>query len=222
MRSNGPIFPYQNLFITARPGMGATTVALNIMKKYMDLGKKCLVLSDAGRLSEHYIERMKALCEGRKPFFPVLQVEKHGSLAVMDCNHLILDSIVNTVDELDKLEGFRADVVVIDEPVRFALTDKELISLSEHFREEGIIFIFVTHIKRKLSLFLREPKSTPSASLYRRAMRHFDAVAVVFRNGFSYEVDEVTEELRIYEQSRRKYRAVPVEFDFERQTVRIK
>lgn len=44
MKSTDPLFPYQNLFITARPGMGATTLAVNIINKHLDEGKKCLVL----------------------------------------------------------------------------------------------------------------------------------------------------------------------------------
>ena len=41
MTNKNPIYPFKNLFITARPGMGATTLALNIVSKFLDVGKKC-------------------------------------------------------------------------------------------------------------------------------------------------------------------------------------
>lgn len=39
MKSKDPLYPYQNLFITARPGMGASTLVANIVNKYLDNGK---------------------------------------------------------------------------------------------------------------------------------------------------------------------------------------
>ena len=34
MKSTDPLFPYQNFFITARPGMGATKKSEDTSKKY--------------------------------------------------------------------------------------------------------------------------------------------------------------------------------------------
>ena len=59
MKSTDPLFPYQNLFITARPGMGATTLAVNIINKHLDEGKKCLVFAGTHDYSPKYIEQSK-------------------------------------------------------------------------------------------------------------------------------------------------------------------
>ena len=34
MNTYDPIFPYKNLFITARPGMGTATLVANIVNEY--------------------------------------------------------------------------------------------------------------------------------------------------------------------------------------------
>lgn len=49
MKSKDPLYPYQNLFITARPGMGASTLVANIVNKYLDEGKKCLIFDSETR-----------------------------------------------------------------------------------------------------------------------------------------------------------------------------
>lgn len=61
MKSTDPLFPYQNLFITARPGMGATTLAVNIINKHLDEGKKCLVFAGTHDYSPKYIERVNTM-----------------------------------------------------------------------------------------------------------------------------------------------------------------
>ena len=57
MKSKDPLYPYQNLFITARPGMGATTLVTNIINKYLDNEKKCLIFEDTEGFHLTHIER---------------------------------------------------------------------------------------------------------------------------------------------------------------------
>lgn len=63
MKSTDPIFPYQNLFITSRPGMGSTTLALNIINKYLDEGKKCMVFENIDCFCTGFIERIRVVRE---------------------------------------------------------------------------------------------------------------------------------------------------------------
>ena len=65
MKNNDPIYPYKNLFITARPGVGATTLAVNIVNKYLDQGKKCLVFENPNCFFIDYIDRIKAIKENK-------------------------------------------------------------------------------------------------------------------------------------------------------------
>ena len=81
---NRSTFPYQNLFITARPGMGATTLAVNIINKHLDEGKKCLVFAGTHDYSPKYIERVKIIREnGDMNDLLRPSIEKYGNLSVV-------------------------------------------------------------------------------------------------------------------------------------------
>ena len=216
MKSTDPLFPYQNIFITARPGMGATTLALNIVNKYLDEGKKCLVSENTNCFYTNYIERAKVMREGIAKEITHPCFLEYGNLKVTYHYIFEIDCVLTAI------ESCNADVIVYEEPYYFRDQSKELIKLCEELKRRGKIFIFVTHLKKKNGLFSCGEKITPSASRHRRAISCFDATAIVYRNGYYNEVEEVTEEIRIYERGKKKYTAVPVEFDFQHQRVKRK
>jgi len=223
MKFNDPLFPYQNLFITARPGMGATTLALNIVNKYSDEGKKCLIFDSKTRAFLSYIERARIIKEKTNidSVRNFSMFEEYGNLTVTF--HPIIDkeSLLLVIEEKDY------DVIVYEESPYLFFKDrtKELIELAKELRRRGKIFIFVTHLKRRNNPFSHIEKNIPSVSHYRKALPYFDATAIVYRNCY-YEdfkkADEDIEEIRIYERGKKKYRAVPVEFDFQHQRVKRK
>ena len=137
--------------------------------------------------------------------------------------HPIIDkeSLLLVIEEKDY------DVIVYEEAPYLFFKDrtKELIELAKELRLRGKIFIFVTHLKRRNNPFTHREKNAPSISRHSRAIPHFDATAIVYRNCY-YEdfkkADEDIEEIRIYERGKKKYRAVPVEFDFQHQRVKRK
>lgn len=223
MKSKDPLYPYQNLFITARPGMGASTLVANIVNKYLDEGKKCLIFDSETRAFLSYIERAKIIKEKTNidsiRSFSIF--EEYGNLTVTF--HPIIDkeSLLLVIEEKDY------DVIVYEEAPYLFFKDrtKELIELAKELRRRGKIFIFVTHLKRRNNPFTHREKNAPSISRHSRAILHFDATAIVYRNCY-YEdfkkADEDIEEIRIYERGKKKYRAVPVEFDFQHQRVKRK
>ena len=223
MKSKDPLYPYQNLFITARPGMGASTLVANIVNKYLDEGKKCLIFDSETRAFLSYIERAKIIKEKTNidsiSSFSIF--EEYGNLTVTF--HPIVDkeSLLLVIEEKDY------DVIVYEEAPYLFFKDrtKELIELTKELRRRGKIFIFVTHLKRRNNPFTHREKNAPSISRHSRAIPHFDATAIVYRNCY-YEdfkkANEDIEEIRIYEQDKKKYRAVPVEFDFQHQRVKRK
>lgn len=220
MKSKDPLYPYQNLFITARPGMGASTLVANIVNKYLNNGKKCLVFESETRVFLSYVDRAKIIRENTNidsvRVFPLF--EEYGNLTVT-CNPFIFADVLLSV-----IEEKNYDVIVYEEyPYIFLKNQtKELINLVKELRRKGKIFIFVTHLKRKVNPFTHAEKNIPSASRYRRAISCFDATAIVYRNGYYNEVEKVIEEIRIYERGKKKYCAVPVEFDFQHQRVKRK
>ena len=223
MKSKDPLYPYQNLFITARPGMGASTLVANIVNKYLDEGKKCLIFDSKTRAFLSYIERAKIIKEKTNidsiRSFSIF--EEYGNLTVTF--HPIIDKerLLLVIEEKDY------DVIVYEEAPYLFFKDrtKELIELAKELRRRGKIFIFVTHLKRRNNPFTHREKNAPSISRHSRAIPHFDATAIVYRNCY-YEdfkkANEDIEEIRIYEQDKKKYRAVPVEFDFQHQIVKRK
>ena len=216
MKSTDPLFPYQNFFITARPGMGATTLALNIVNKYLDEGKKCLVFEDTEYYRLKYIDRIRVIKEniGIDSIYPCYQ--EYGNLTATHNYTVFIECLLGAIDEHD------TDVIVYEEPANYPNRSKELIEVAKELRRRGKIFIFVTHLKRRNNPFTHREKNAPSVSRHRKAIPYFDATAIVYRNGYYDEVEEVIEEIRIYERGRKKYRSVPVEFDFRHQRVKLK
>lgn len=217
MKSKDPLYPYQNLFITARPGMGASTLVANIVNKYLDEGKKCLIFDSETRAFLSYIERAKIIKEKTNidsiRSFSIF--EEYGNLTVTF--HPIIDKerLLLVIEEKDY------DVIVYEEAPYLFFKDrtKELIELAKELRRRGKIFIFVTHLKRRNNPFTHKEKNAPSISRHSRAIPHFDATVIVYRDSYYTASEGGTEELRIYERGEKKYRAVPVEFDFQHQRV---
>lgn len=220
MKSTDPLFPYQNLFITARPGMGVSTIVANIVNKYLDEGKKCLVFDAKARPFLNYADRAKVIRENTNiesiRSFPLF--EEYGDLTVAYNRFIFSDVLLSVVEEK------AADIVIYEEnsDMLFKNQTKELVELAKILRRKGKIFIFVTHLKRNRNPFTHTDKNIPSASRFRKAMPFFDATAIVYRNGYYDEVEEVIEEIRLYERGKKKYRAVPVEFDFQHQRIKRK
>ena len=223
MMSTDPLFPYQNLFITARPGMGASTLVANIVNNYLENGKKCLIFDSETRAFLSYIERAKIIKENTNidSVRSFSMFEEYGDLTVTF--HPIIDkeSLLFVIEKKDY------DIIVYEESPYLFFKDrtKELIELAKELRRRGKIFIFVTHLKRRNNPFSHIEKNIPSVSHYRKALSYFDATAIVYRNCY-YEdfnkADEDIEEIRIYERGKKKYRAVPVEFDFHHQRIKRK
>ena len=220
MNSTDPIYPYQNLFITARPGMGATTLVTNILNKYLKNGKKCLVFDSKTRSFLSYIERERVIRENtnvddiRK--FTIF--EEYDNLTVTYNPFIFSDILLSVVEEKDP------DIIVYEENANVIHENqtKELIEFAKELRRRGKIFIFVTHLKMRNNPLTHTEKNSLSVSRHRKATPYFDAAAIVYRNGYYGEVEEVIEEIRIYEPGKKKYRAVPVEFDFRHQRVKRK
>ena len=209
MKSKEPLFPYQNLFITARPGMGATTLATNIIRKYLDEGKKCLAFENQDSFYTNYIERIKAIRENIniniRPYF-----KKYGNLTI---TYHYLFSPDRVLSDIAK---HGADVIVYEDPYYLKDQSKKLIKLAKELRRMGKIFIFVTHIKRRYYPFTHTQKTTLSISRYRKAIPYFDVSAIFW--GVCYDEPK---EIRIYEQGKKKYRTVTVEFDFQHQRIKL-
>lgn len=214
MKNNDPIYPYKNLFITARPGVGATTLAVNIVNKYLDQGKKCLVFENPNCFFIDYIDRIKAIKENKciKTDFPY--IKKYGNLVVTHHYYFELEFVLNAINE------YNADVIVYESTNTFKEDTKELIKLSKELKNKEKIFIFITHIKRKITQFHHKEPSKPKYSRFRKAIPHFDATAIIFRD--MNEDNEYVEEIRLYEKGEKKHRAIPVRFDFPKHKLMLK
>ena len=220
-----PIFPYKNLFITARPGMGASTLVANIVNKYLDQGKKCLVFDSETRAFSSHIDRSKVIREKTtidkiRAFY---LLEEYGNLTVTYCPIIHKETLLDVIEKKDY------DVIIYEDPVcgfsEFKYQTKELAELTKELREREKIFIFVTHLKRSRIPFMRIERNTLSNSRHRKAIPCFDASAIVYRNGYYEdmgEIDKDIEEIRLYERDRKKYRTVSVDFDFPHQSVKLK
>lgn len=213
MKSKDPLYPYQNLFITARPGMGATTLVTNIINKYLDNGKKCLIFEDTEGFHLTHIERIRMIKENLDIDSIRPWVVKNGNLVVVYNYFFEFEALLALINEYD------ADVIVY-EASRHLLDQKyELIMLAKKLKSIGKTFIFATHIRRKINKFTRFEKNTPSVSHHHKAIPYFDATAIIYRDAYYNEGHGELEEIRIYERGKKKYRAVPVEFDFQQQRV---
>ena len=219
MKSTDPLFPYQNLFITARPGMGATTLAVNIINKHLDEGKKCLVFAGTHDYSPKYIERVKIIREnGDMNDLLRPSIEKYGNLSVVGNPNIYAELVLRIAEETNP------DLIVLEDPHAIKMIDRELIDLAHYFKKAGKAFVFVTHIKRQINPLTHAEKSTPSASYHRKVIRYFDAVAIVYREEYYNEgvIDKENQEIRLYERSSKKYKAVAVNFDFHKQCITLK
>lgn len=216
MSTENPIFPYQNLFITARPGAGASTLAASIVKRYLDEGKKCLVFEAATCCGLTYTERLKIINEN-------LDIHKIRPRVIENGNLVVVYDFCFEYEMLLKLcDKYNADVVVYEAPRDLREVEQEVILLAEKLKNAGKAFIFITHLRRVAHPFTRAQGHTPSASQHSGAIPCFDAAAVIYREAYYNEGRGEIEEIRIYERGRRKYHAVPVEFDFQHQRVKRK
>ena len=218
MKLTDPLFPYKNLFITARPGMGASTLVANIVNKYLDEGKKCLIFDSGTRAFLSYIERARIIKEKTNidSVRNFSMFEEYGNLTATHNYIVWIECLLGAIDEHD------ADVIVYEEPANYPNRSKELIEVAKELRRRGKIFIFVTHLKRRNNPFTHREKNAPSVSRHSRAIPHFDATAIVYRDSYYTASEGGIEELRIYERGKKKYRAVPVEFDFQQQRIKRK
>jgi hypothetical protein len=196
--------------------MGATTLVTNIINKYLDNGIKCLVFEATDGFYLTHIERLRIIKENLdidsiRPWFV-----KDGNLVVVYNYFFEFEALWALINEYD------ANLIVY-EASRHLLDQKyELIRLAEKLKSTGKTFIFVTHMRRKINKFSRLEKNTPSVSRHHKAIPYFDATAIVYRDAYYNEGHGGIEEIRIYERGKKKYRAVPVEFDFQHQRVKLK
>ena len=213
MKNTDPLYPYKNLFITARPGAGATTLATNIISKYLDNGKRCLVFENPNCFFIDYIDRIKAIKENKciKTDFPY--IKKYGNLVVTHHYYFELEFV------LTALEEFNADIIVFEESRTMKEDVKSLIQLARELKKRGKLFIFVTHISKNISRLWHKDPNKPLYSRYRKAIPYFDATAIIDRDIFN---DNDTEKIRLFEKRERKYRSIPIHFDFPKQKVTYK
>ena len=216
MNTYDPIFPYKNLFITARPGMGTATLVANIVNEYLGEGKKCLVFesTDCSRLT--YIDRLKIIKKGLDIDSVLPWVVENDNLVVVYNYFFEFEAILALIDK------YNADVIVYEASKHLLDQKEELIKLVKKLKSSDKVFIFTTHIKRRKNHFTHIEKNTPSVSRHSKAMPYFDATAIVFRDAYYNEGHGELEEIRIYEKDNKKYRTVPVEFDFQHQKIKRK
>ena len=183
--------------------------------KYLINDKKCLVFEGNTRAFFSQIDRAKIINENGDldSFRCFSRVERYGNLTVTHHPFLDADSLLYTIDKLG------ADIVIYEEVSTPKEQVKELIKLNKELRKRNKTLIFVTHLKRKLLPFARSERHIPSASRYRRAIPYFDAVAIIYRNEYYDESKTVVEEIRVYERGKKKYRSIPVKFDFMHQKI---
>ena len=214
MKNKDPLYPYKSLFVTGLPGVGLTTLAVNIVNKYLDHDKKCLVLENQNFSFIDYIDRIKVIRENKFIDNDISCFKKYGNLTVAQNYFFELDCVLFAVEELN------ADVIVYESTNFINEDTKALIKLSEELKNQGKIFIFITHIKRRITQFHHKAPSKPKYSRYKKAIPHFDATAIVFRD--INDDNEYIEEIRIYEKDKKKYHATPVCFDFPNHKLTLK
>ena len=214
--STDPIFPYQNLFITARPGMGAATLVANILNEYLNEGKKCLVFESTDCSHLTYIDRLKIIKEGLDIDSVLPWVVENDNLVVVYNYFFEFEAILALIDK------YNADVIVYEASKNLLDQKEELIKLVEKLKSVGKVFIFTTQIKRRKNPFTHIEKNAPSVSRHSKTIPYFDATAIIFRDAYYKEGHGELEEIRVYESGNKRYRAVPVEFDFQHQDIKRK
>lgn len=121
---------------------------------------------------------------------------------------------------LNAINEYNADVIVYESTNTFKEDTKELIKLSKELKKKGKIFIFITHIKRKITQLHHNEPSKPKYSRYKKAIPHFDATLIVFRD--LNDNNQYVEKIRLYERGNKKYQAIPVCFDFPNHKLTLK
>jgi methionine synthase II (cobalamin-independent) len=119
---------------------------------------------------------------------------------------------------LTAVEEFNVDIIVFEES-RTMKDIKSLVRLIRELKKRGKVFIFVTHISKKISRFWHKDPNIPLYSRYRKAIPYFDATAIIDRDIFN---DNDTEKIRLFEKRKRKYQSIPIHFDFLKQKVTYK
>jgi len=213
MNSNDPIFPYQNLFITARPGMGASTLVAEIVSKYLSNGKKCLVFQATDHFLLTYVERIRIIREDLDTDTVHPWFEDDGKLRVIYDYFFEPEPLLTLIDE------YGADVVVYEASRYLRDQGRDLIKLAEVLKSRGKTFIFVTRTKKRWLSFAFTEIPAPSASRHRAAIPYFDATAIIYSPYYPRKHSGRGEEIRIYEKGKKKYRTFPVELDFQKQRI---
>ena len=205
---------YQNLFITSRPGMGATTLLVNIINERHKNGDKILIFAPGDSVSDKFMDRIKVLNGEAKAeqIFPKSK-HKYGNITVIDNNFLDARYIMNCVMEEDN------DLIVIDESPCSKMSTREIVKLATQLKRFNRKFIFVTHLKRKISRITKKEINSPKVSHHRRAINCFDATMIVYREEY-YSSEERNDEIRIYEKGAKLLYSVNVTFDFNTQQVK--
>lgn len=204
-------FPYQSIFITARPGMGASTLALNIVAEHLRIGKKCIVFENPNLASSYYVRRMKMRQEGRMPQSIYPTVEEYGGMTAVGGLFCDVFKILN----MSRESG--ADLVVYEATFHPQILDEAVIYLADELRKMGKRFIFITKMKRKVCILSGKERNHPAASYHKRAMPRFDAVVIPCRK--EYYGKSLEGEIRVYEKGCRRYKAHAVNFDFGNQRI---
>lgn len=212
MKANSKFFfPYQSVFITARLGMGASTLALNIVAEHLSAGKKCIVFENPSFAPSYYVRRMKMRQEGVMPQSIYPTVEEYGGMTVV--GGLVCD----VFKMLDIARESGADLVVYEAAFHPQILDEAVIYLADGLRKMGKRFVFVTKMKRNLYFLTKNERNDPRTSYHKRAIPHFDAVVIPCRG--EYYGKGCEGEIRVYEKGRRRYTAHAVDFDFEKQRI---
>ena len=208
---NDPIFPYKNLFITARPGMGATTLIANIVNNYLQYGKKCLIFESVESSRFSFIERIRAIKEDLPMEEVCPWVVEQGSLVVMYNVFFECDTLLKLADE------YEADVVVYEAPKALRNQGRDVVRLVEELKHRGKTFIFATHLKRRRNLLSGTEIHRPALSKHKKAIFCFDATVILYSG--TYYGKKGGEEIRIYEKGHKRFRTVPIEIDSSRQRI---
>ena len=208
---NEPISPYKNLFITARPGMGASTLIANIINSYLEYGKKCLIFESVEASRFSFVERIRVIKEDLPMEEACPWVVEQRGLVVMYNIFFECDILLKLVDE------YEADVIVYEAPKALRNQGRELVRFAEELKRRGKIFIFATHLKRRRNLLLGTEIHRPTLSKHKKAIFYFDATVIPYSS--AYYGKNGGEDIRIYEKGSKSFRSVPVEIDFSRQRI---
>ena len=132
--------------------------------------------------------------------------------------------IVHWAADAEEFNGIVLDILK-SHNVRKLVKSKSMLTeeceMNPYLEAHGINVVETDLGERIIQLMHRE-KNAPSVSRHSKAIPHFDATAIVYRDSYYTASEGGIEELRIYERGKKKYRAVPVEFDFQQQRIKRK